>query len=99
MKLIGIDNGINAFHTTSMKTAISIPDDLFKKVDRFARQNKYSRSKVFIMAVRAFLEKMENKKLLDDLNAAYSIEETDEERKVRELGKRHFAEIVSRENK
>lgn len=99
MIINGIDNGMKKIHTNSMKTAISIPDDLFEKVERFARRNRYSRSKVFIMAVRVFLEKVENRKLLDDLNAAYGIDESPKEKKVRELGMKHFARIVSKEKK
>ena len=38
-----------------MKTAVSIPDDVFKKVERFARRAKRSRSEVFSAALREYM--------------------------------------------
>lgn len=38
-----------------MKTAVSIPDDLFKQADAFARRKKQSRSHVFSEALRDYL--------------------------------------------
>jgi len=38
-----------------MKTAISLPDDLFERVDRCARQLKLTRSGFLAAAARAFL--------------------------------------------
>jgi predicted transcriptional regulator len=38
-----------------MKTAISIPDDLFEEVERFSRRLKVSRSRLFTDAAREYL--------------------------------------------
>jgi len=38
-----------------MKTAVSIPDDVFEKVERFARRAKRSRSEVFSAALREYI--------------------------------------------
>ena len=38
-----------------MKTAVSIPDDIFEKVDRFARRARRSRSEVFSAALREYV--------------------------------------------
>jgi metal-responsive CopG/Arc/MetJ family transcriptional regulator len=38
-----------------MKTAVSIPDDVFERVERFAKQAKRSRSEVFSAAVREYV--------------------------------------------
>ena len=38
-----------------MKTAISIPDDVFKKVERLARRTKKSRSQLFSDAVTEYV--------------------------------------------
>jgi hypothetical protein len=38
-----------------MKTAVSIPDDVFAGAERFARQKKKSRSKLFTDAIREYL--------------------------------------------
>ena len=38
-----------------MKTAVSIPDDVFEKVERFAHRAKRSRSEVFSAALREYM--------------------------------------------
>ena len=38
-----------------MKTAVSIPDDVFEKVERLARRGRRSRSEVFSAALREYI--------------------------------------------
>ena len=38
-----------------MKTAVSVPDDLFERVDRLARREGRSRSEVYSAALREYL--------------------------------------------
>ena len=38
-----------------MKTAVSIPDDLFAQVDRLARRSRRSRSEVYSAALREYV--------------------------------------------
>ena len=38
-----------------MKTAISVPDDVFRDAERFARRTRTSRSQLFSDAVREYL--------------------------------------------
>ncbi|MEA2162714.1 MAG: hypothetical protein QOK37_841 [Thermoanaerobaculia bacterium] len=38
-----------------MKTAVSIPDDVFEKVERLARRGKRSRSEVYSAALREYV--------------------------------------------
>ena len=38
-----------------MKTAVSIPDDVFERVERLARRSKKSRSRVFSEALREYV--------------------------------------------
>jgi metal-responsive CopG/Arc/MetJ family transcriptional regulator len=42
-------------YTNGMKTAISIPDDVFTGAERLARRTKKSRSQLFSDAVREYL--------------------------------------------
>lgn len=77
-----------------MKTAISVPDKIFKEVEKFAKKHNYSRSEVFVAAVRDLLKKWESKKLLDALNEAYSDAESQEEKSVREKGKKHYSKTI-----
>lgn len=45
----------DAGYTPGMKTAVSVPDDLFAQADRFARATRRSRSEVYCAALREFL--------------------------------------------
>ncbi len=39
-----------------MKTAISIPEDVFREAQAFAKQQNMNRSEVFVLAMRNFLK-------------------------------------------
>lgn len=77
-----------------MKTAISIPDDLFKSVDELAEETDRSRSQVFSDAVRAYLQQQDSEKILRSLNKVYSGTETQEEIAVRKRGKKRYVTIL-----
>lgn len=80
-----------------MKTAISIPDEIFKKVEQASKEYNYSRSELFTIAVKEFLEKMKSRKLLESINAAYSESETTEETTLRKKGKKYYSRKVLKE--
>jgi Arc/MetJ-type ribon-helix-helix transcriptional regulator len=42
-------------YTPGMKTAVSVPDELFAQVDRLARRSRRSRSEVYSAALREYL--------------------------------------------
>ena len=77
-----------------MKTAISIPDDLFESVEKLASELHLSRSRVFSDAVRNYIEKLGNEKLLEGLNKVYSEAETEEETNLRQLSKKHYGKTL-----
>ena len=80
-----------------MKTAISIPDDLFESVEKLASELHLSRSRVFSDAVRNYIEKLGNEKLLEELNKVYSEAETEEEINLRQLSKKHYGKLLKTE--
>jgi metal-responsive CopG/Arc/MetJ family transcriptional regulator len=51
-----------------MKTAVSIPDDVFEKVERFARRSKRSRSEVFSAALREYMARHAPDEITDAIN-------------------------------
>ena len=55
-----------------MKTAISIPDDVFSKAERYAKNNGISRSQLFATAVKSFIDNNELNSVTDKLNQVYS---------------------------
>lgn len=58
-----------------MKTAISIPDDLFEAADRVAKRLGLSRSEFYQRALAKFLESHSNTAITAQLNAVYSAED------------------------
>lgn len=77
-----------------MKIAISLPDNIFRKVQKAAEDQKRSRSEIFVEAVKAYLDRLESRRLLRELNEVYSATETDEERASREASLKIFAESL-----
>lgn len=89
--------GIKARYIFGMKTAISLPNEIFKEVEKFSKEHQYSRSEVFAMAVKEFLEKRKSKEILNALNEVYSESESPEEITIREKGKRYFTKKILKE--
>jgi metal-responsive CopG/Arc/MetJ family transcriptional regulator len=53
-----------------MKTAISLPDDLFSQAEKYAREQGLSRSELYATALRAYLEAHGNDDLIERINRA-----------------------------
>ena len=63
-----------------MKTAVSIPDEVFEKVERFARRTKRSRSEVFSAALREYIARHSPDEVTVAINQALeSIEDQKDE--------------------
>lgn len=56
-------------YTLGMKTAISIPDDLFAEADRLAHELGTSRSQLYSRAIREFIERHSPDRVTASLNA------------------------------
>ena len=54
-----------------MKTAVSIPDDVFHAADRAARELGYSRSQLYAQAIRRFLQQQGDDPVTAALNGLY----------------------------
>jgi Arc/MetJ-type ribon-helix-helix transcriptional regulator len=74
-----------------MKTTISIPDEIFQEIERYSKEHRYSRSEVFVMAVKEFLEKLKSRGLLNALNEVYSEPESLKETTLREKSKAYYS--------
>ncbi len=59
-----------------MKTAISVRDNLFERIDAFARKRNLSRSRVFSDAAEEYLKRQEEEDITANLNAVYSKEDS-----------------------
>jgi len=77
-----------------MKTAISVPDDVFREVEKVAKERHASRSKVIVAALREYLERQRSGDLLNALNEAYGTAETAGEYEVRQKGKKRYRKAL-----
>ena len=57
-----------------MKTAVSIPDELFTAADRLAAGLRMSRSELSATALRAYIAKQQHDDITEQLNAIYDTE-------------------------
>jgi predicted transcriptional regulator len=55
-----------------MKTAVSVPDDLFKQAEATARRLRLSRSRLYAKAIAEFLERQRGQAVTERLNEVYS---------------------------
>lgn len=53
-----------------MKTAVSIPDDVFEGAERLARRTKRSRSKIFSEALKEYLNRHSPDEVTEAMNKA-----------------------------
>ncbi len=57
-----------------MKTAVSIPDNIFLAAEKAARQLKIPRSQLYTRAVEEYIRKQSNDLVTEKLNQIYSVE-------------------------
>jgi len=81
-----------------VKTAISLDEELFNKVNKLASDMHVSRSRLFTIAVKEYLKKQENQSLLAQLNEAYSDYPDDEEKKVSQSMNAEHSKIIKQES-
>jgi len=72
------------------KTAISIEKNLFEEVESLAEEMEVSRSHLFTLAAREFVQRHKSQKLLDAINAAHSNSpDLVEEKLIAQMKSRH----------
>ena len=59
-----------------MKTAISIPDDVFIQAEKVAQQLGISRSELYSQAIANFIKSYRSQKITDVLNQVYAQEDS-----------------------
>jgi metal-responsive CopG/Arc/MetJ family transcriptional regulator len=73
-----------------MKTAISLPDDLFASAEALAERLGLSRSRLFATAVAEFVAKHESRKVTERLDAVYSTEPSALDPELRQAQRRRL---------
>jgi metal-responsive CopG/Arc/MetJ family transcriptional regulator len=73
-----------------MKTAISIPDDIFREADRLAAELRQSRSQLYSRAVSEYIARHSPERITEALNAVYAEPEEQAELDVLEIAAREM---------
>lgn len=77
----------------TIKTAISVENELFRRVEELTEELQISRSRFFCLAAESYIERYETQKLVDALNEVYADGLTEEEKADMEAMKRIQAEL------
>jgi metal-responsive CopG/Arc/MetJ family transcriptional regulator len=81
----------------NVKTAISLQKSLLEKAETLAREMNVSRSRLLALALEEFIDRYQNQRLLEQINAVYKdIPDTVEQGLGRKL-RRHHRRIVEGE--
>ncbi len=78
----------------NVKTAISLQQPLFERVDALAQELQISRSRLFVLAVEAFLQRYQNRQLLEAINEAYGDLPDAEEQALRDRMRQQHRRMV-----
>jgi len=78
----------------NIKTAISIEKPLLEEVGTLAEEMDISRSYLFTLAAREFIQRHKNQKLLDAINVAYGDQPDKTEENVRIQMRSKHRELV-----
>ena len=82
----GCKNDLDARHdvgyTTGMKTAISLPNDLFEKAERLAKRARKSRSQLYCEALREYVARHSPDEVTESLDRVIEENGQPEERFV-----------------
>ena len=62
----------NRCYTKSMKTAVSLPDELFRAAEAATRRLRVSRSQLYATAISEFLDRNRSESVTRRLNEVYS---------------------------
>ena len=77
-----------------VKTAISIEEPLFDKINELASEMAISRSHLFSLAAQEFIQRHKSQKLFDAINAAYNDMPDENENKLNTLMRTRHLNLV-----
>lgn len=78
----------------NIKTAISIEKPLFEEIEALAKEMDVSRSHLFSLAAREYIQGHKNQKLLEAINTAYDDQPDVSEEKLLTLMRSRHRELV-----
>jgi predicted transcriptional regulator len=75
-------------YTLGMKTAVSVPNEVFERAERLAKRLEVSRSELYSRALREYLARHAPDEVTEALNVLCEELDTGAEELVREAGRR-----------
>ena len=69
---LGVDPPVIPWYNSGMKTAISVPNELFASAEALAKKMKVSRSELYATAVAEYVAKHRADRVTAKLNAVYA---------------------------
>ena len=78
----------------NIKTAISLQPDLFKQIDTLAKEMQVSRSRLVALAAEEFIQRHQNRRLLEAINDAYNDLPDAQERSLHNAVRQHHKRMV-----
>jgi metal-responsive CopG/Arc/MetJ family transcriptional regulator len=81
----------------TVETAISIQESLFEQVNDLAEKLQIPRSQLFTLAVEEFIERHENRSIIQALNEVYGDEADPDEQALQEGMRRKQKQLVERQ--
>ena len=81
----------------SIKTAISMQEDLFSELQAAAEEMNLSRSQVFALAVKEFLWQRESRRMQEQLEEVYGDGPDEEELNLAKAMKARLRRLIERE--
>jgi metal-responsive CopG/Arc/MetJ family transcriptional regulator len=79
-------------YTKSMKTAISLPDTVFREAEQFARHAKKSRSKLYTEAISEYLARHSPDEITEALNQVLAKVNGNDSKFIRQAARRAIAQ-------
>ena len=79
-----------------MKTAVSLPDPLFRDVERLARRLRISRSELYARALAEYMRSRRGEEITEALNRVYSKESSRLEAVMAEMQWRSIKRAIKR---
>ena len=81
---------------STVKTAISIDEELYQKVKELSVKLKIPKSQVFSQAIEYFIDKKNNLELLRKINESYSSEISDIDPEYLKSAKKSHSKIIDK---
>ncbi len=76
---------VTPWYYSSMKVALSIPDDLFESAETLVKRLGVSRSRLYATALAEFVAKHRGRKITERLDAVYATEDSHLDEATRRL--------------